>query len=526
MLCAGADKPDNVVLQYHFVGASQLADNTNAAVAKRVFGLVTTIKYEDSVLDQLSIKLAESLHFQPEAATVSAFGTLLFNSMRAESIASMGGSPDKPINFVVAVHLGTDAAAAWPGKLKTATHGTGDELNVENFTGWQWNKGTDGSFWMVPAGEWLLVGRGGDLASVRSDYLQQIQKTGRPGPVLDSNCLEADVDWPRLANWAPLSSCPLKLARTQIAIAAEKGRFHMTTHVTYPEEISWQPSPMSLPTTLVREPLTSFATGQNVEPFLKSDETLSRFCTDPLKDQFYFWSMGEMAFQSYVAWPVKGPVGTLRTLSTQAVPELNPKLEKLDGTQLIWNPKLSRLIWSKLQLMTPVVQAVPASNGQFLVAGMFALTPGKKSAPNALWAQFQNRTNLVYYDWELTGPRIRHLITVTEILPILQVLGIGPDGASVADGSGVNTPDDPGTQARLILQKNWLLGLAPLLGNTITEVTKTGPNELTILRSSPFILNSLELVLLSHCLSDTSAGALDMSLLPQAKMSGPGMPSQ
>jgi hypothetical protein len=32
------------------------------------------------------------------------------------------------------------------------------------------------------------------------------------------------------------------------------------------------------------------------------------------------------------------------------------------------------------------------------------------------------------------------------------------------------------------------------------------------------------LLLLSHWLSDTPAGPLDMQLLPQAKMSGPGAP--
>ena len=38
-LCNAADKPENVALQYHFVGADQLADNPNAAAAQKVFAL-------------------------------------------------------------------------------------------------------------------------------------------------------------------------------------------------------------------------------------------------------------------------------------------------------------------------------------------------------------------------------------------------------------------------------------------------------------------------------------------------------
>ncbi len=528
-LCVGADKPENVVLQYHFLGAAPLAEDTNAAAARKVFALPSTLRFEDLVLNRLSTNLAASLHFQTNQQTVSLLRPLLDDLLRAESIASLGGSSGKPINYVLAVHLDSQRAQVWEQNLKTASPGPGEELRAETFSGWQWNRGASDSFWMVPARDWLLVGRGGDLASVRSDYLQQIQKTGRPGPALDFNWFEADVDWPRLANWFPLSSCPLKLARTQMAISAGQGNFHMTSQVTYPEAIQWQPHPMSLPTNLVREPLSSFATGQNVEPFLKSDETLSRFCTNPLSDQFYFWSMGEMAFQSYVAWPVNDPGNTLATLSAQAIGALNPKLKALNGTELTWQPKASRLVWSKLQLIAPIVLPAPASNGQFLVAGLFPLTPGKAPAPKALWAQFQDRTDLVYYDWELTGPRVWHLLTVTEVLPILQVLGVGPREPLVAGASpakpGTNTLAAPGVQSRLNAQKQWLLGLAPFLGNTVTEVTKTGPNELTVLRNSPFVFSSLELVLLSHWLSDTPAGPLDLSLLPQAKMSRSGPPS-
>jgi hypothetical protein len=181
-----------------------------------------------------------------------------------------------------------------------------------------------------------------------------------------------------------------------------------------------------------------------------------------------------------------------------------------------------------LELIAPLLSPAPSSNGQFLVAGLFPLTPGKTPAPSGLWSQFEGRTNLVFYDWELTGPRVRHLITVAESVPILQMLGIGPTvtlppGASPArPGPKVSLP--AGVQSRLDAEKKWLLGLTPYLANTATEVTKTGPNELTVLRSSPFVFSSLELVLLSHWLSDTPAGPLDWSLLPQAKMTM-GMPA-
>ena len=521
-LCSGADKPENVVLQYHFIGATQLAQNTNVAAAARVFAQNSTIDFEDLVLDRLARHLAESLHFQTNKGADALLRPLLESVLLSESMASVSGSSGHPLDFVLAINLDPGLARTWQQYLKTINNGPGEELRAETFSGWQWNNGTSNSFWMVPAQDWLVVGRGESLASVRSDYLQQIQKSGRPGPSLDPNCFEADVDWPRLANWIPLSGCPLKLGQTHAAISAQDGNFHMTCQVTYPEAIQWQPHPMNLPTNLVHEPLTSFATGLNVEPFLKSDETLSGLCTNPLSDQFYFWSMGELAFESYVAWPAKDPSNTMVTLSTHAIEDLNPKLQKLDGTELKWMPKLKQLIWMKLPMIYPDVRPVPAKGGQFLVASLFPLPPGKAPAPQALWDQIDGRTNLVYYDWELTGPRVRHLLTVTQVLPILQMLGMGPSHAGSPEGKA---PTALEVQSRLDIQEQWLAGLASFLGNTITEVTKTGPNELTVVRISPFVFNSLELVLLSHLLTDTPPGPIDWNLLPRAKMSGPGLPS-
>jgi hypothetical protein len=510
----GADTPVNVVLQYHFLGAARVAENTNAATATKAFTRKPSLPFEDLVLNRLSASLATSLHFPSSAATVALLRPLLDDLVRAESMASMGGPAGKPLNYVVAVHLNSQRAQAWQENLKKAGGGRGEPLRAETFSGWQWNKGAADSFWMVPARDWMLVGKGGDLASVRSGYLQQIQKTGRPAPLPGVNFFEADVDWPQLAAWIPMSSCPLKLGRTQVALRAEKGSLHMTSKVTYGQPIVWHSQPWRTPTAMVGQPLISFATGQDVEPFLKSDETLSHLCTNPLSDQFFFWAMGQMPFQSYMAWPVNNPSNVMKELSTQALAALNPKLMALNGTQLRWNPGQAQIVWTKVSLTSPIVEPAPANEGQFLIAGLFPPTKGTEPAPKELWAQFQGRSDLVYYDWEITGARLVELRTLTQVLPILQALGVGPAQNTV----------DREAEARLNIEEQWLAGLTRMPGFTVTEVTKTGPNEVTVVRNSPLAFSSLEIVLLSHWLSDTPAGPINMSLLPQAKVSGPGVP--
>jgi hypothetical protein len=358
---------------------------------------------------------------------------------------------------------------------------------------------------------------------LRHPALVEVQLFGEIGPDIGTNCFVANIDWPGMATWFPaLNSCPLKLGKTEIAIDTEMGGFHMTAKVKYPEAIDWRQHPMLFPTNLVREPLVSFATGQNVEPFLKSDEMLSQFCTDPFRDQFYFWSMNQLAFQSYVAWPAENPDSTMATLASQVVKTLNPQLEAFDGTKFGWFPKREQLTWVNRPLVTPSVTAPPATNGPFLVAGVFPLTPGVAPAPQGLWEQLQGRKDLVYYDWEFTGPRLRQLITISQTLPIMEALGIGPKPPRSPGGTNAPIAIAPGSV--MDVQEHWLGNLAPFLANTVTEVTKTAPDELTISRQSPFVFSSLELLLLSHWLTDTPAGKLDWDLLPEAPMSRGGVP--
>lgn len=530
-LSRGADLPANVVAQYHFVGATPLNQNPNIADAKKVFALRTTTGLKTMILIRMTKQLALAWHCHTNIEAFRALRPLLDEGLDNESLASFGGPTNEPINYVFAAHLGASRVQLLLQNLQAIVPGKVEDLQVESFSGKQWNKGAKDELWMIPAKDWLVFGRGEALAPARAGYLQAIQKTGRPAPALEANVLEADVDWNGVDHWFSLATCPLKLGTMHLALSAPKNGFHMLAKVEYPEAIDWQPQPMSFPTNQVHDPLASFVTGQNVEPFLKSDETLSRLPTNPFRDQFYFWSMSQIAFQNYFAWPANDPSNMMQTLSAQALDEFNPILQRLNNTELVWRPKSSSLVWLKLQMIAPTLMPLPPARGHFILGAFFPPATKNKPAPEALWAQIQAQTNLVYYDWELTGTRVKQYLTLSQMLPILDVLGVGPGGqtnewvTTAAAAPGGQKQEGRRIDPRLDMEEIWLSGLTGYLGNTITEVLKTGPKEVTIVRNSPFVFDSLELLLLCHWLTDTPAGPLDWHLLPEAKMSGPGLRS-
>ena len=93
--------------------------------------------------------------------------------------------------------------------------------------------------------------------------------------------------------------------------------------------------------------------------------------------------------------------------------------------------------------------------------------------------QFLTRTNLVYYDWELTEPRIEAWIYLAQTLRLVtRHAQMPPKGHA----------------------QNWLMALAPKLGNCVTAGALTAPNQLSFTRTSSFGFTALELQLLADWL--------------------------
>jgi hypothetical protein len=252
---------------------------------------------------------------------------------------------------------------------------------------------------------------------------------------------------------------------------------------------------------------------------MTADEPLSRLTDNPLAGEFFVWAMGiqGMPFQNFAAWPVVNPSNTLKRIGAEAPPAFNTDLARRRGGELSWLPASDSLVWGKLAtFIAPTLQVAPSTNGDFLFASMFPLAGKNPPPPPGLFDQFASQTNLIYYDWEVTTPRLEHWRLLSAMFPVFPPL---PSTAGA-----ISTPVPKPDLKPSIVDENWLASLTNL-DNTVTQATVTGPAEVTILRKSPFVFNSLELVMLSHWLTGTGSPGINPSLLtPHAKVTGPGVP--
>jgi len=482
------DAPNStgVAVQYHCAGVSRLADDTRLSAFHKFLTSRSTTNMENIARTRISCLLTNSLRLGNNPSSASLIEPLLSDVVATESAGSFGGASDDAPGFILALHLGAARGQMWQESLGKIFGGGGDTFASQEFIGRRWNAGGSNSIWIIPAGDWLLVGRGEEFASVQIQYLKQIKAEGRPVPALEHNWLEAELVSSRLGGWFRF----LQPTRLSISVTTNQGNLQIGARILAAEAIPWKAEPWQIPKDLMRGQIISFTVGQNVAAFLKMNPALSHLTGNPLTNQFYFWALDQMPMLDYMAWPEANASNTFETLSTEAPVALNPWLKEFNGTEAVKIPKVNALVLRNIRLFGPVLQAVRCVDGQFLCWAGFPISPTARPAPDALLSQIQGRTNLVYYDWELTGRRLQEWQVLSKMI--------------------ANRSLPPNSQAShdVLIENQWLTGLGDLPGNTVTEITRVAPNELSLTRKAPIGVTALELVLLADWACEANSGPI------------------
>ena len=485
---AGNDSAD-VAIQYHCAGSAWFASNANLVTLHKVLALPSAAPIENLVLTRFAASLDKGLNLKSNISAGPLLEPLLSNVFQAESVAAFGNITTNAFDFILAFKLEASGAQTWHDTFDKAFGRPGEKFAVKGAEGWRWNREGSDTIWIVPAGEWLVTGRGREFASLQGEYLDQISRQGRPVPPLKDNWLETSFNLARLTAVLPESLQLLKPAEVRMSVAGERDNLRITAQLNYPDAVNWAGGPMRMPKGLIKGPLVSFTAGHDVAAFLNMSPAFSHLPGNPLTNDFFAWASKQMTFLSYMAWPVADTTNTLESLSTEAVKDFSPALKDFNGTELRWLPNQKSLLLANLRVILPVLRPAPGEDDDFLILALFPPPPGNEPAPAELAKQINGRTNLVYYDWELTGPRAQQW----EML-----------GHMLLTRARKSTP--------YVMRANRVLAklrsdLAPLAGNTVTEVTREAPDELSAERSGPLGFTGIEMFLLSEWLSTLGAPA-------------------
>jgi hypothetical protein len=499
VLAAAAKSPaqTNLIARVHFAGADQISADPNHFAFTNLFTSAEARALESQTLDKLSRAPGEwfKSKLPPGAGDGAAqLRPLLDDLLKSEWIFETRDLPRQPATevltpvspeYALAIRLDPARAELWSKNLAALLQSwTGIGISQDKSGNWELKKHEPPNlFQFSRSGDWVVIDCGQDKLSLRQEILASFQNSKLP----ESNWLTGDLNWPRLAQLFP-ALAGFDFPKIQMQAVGRGGNLQLTGKLTLAQPLppleKWR-----VPTGAIHQPLVSFTAARGVGPWLAKQGWMRPLEIQPQPDQFFVWALAQIPFQTYAAEPVPDAKAALAQLDQRL--SAAAKSEGNFFTSFTRTNENDEISWRGLPFIMPFVKAVREPAGDFLVGGFFP-NPPKGPPPLELLAPL-NQPNLVYYHWEVTAERLKELPQLSQLLLVL------------TRHEQVNAESAAG---------KWLNRIEPALGNAVTEVTQTAPNELAFKRTAGGGLTAIELLAFVDWLEAPKFPALDLRLPP------------
>jgi hypothetical protein len=445
-------QPD-LIARIYFAGAEKISADTNSLAFTNEFCSAEARALRGQTLDKLSVALAGWLG-QKTGANVPGgaaklrplLGDLEKTSWFLEARVAVDGKP----GVALAVKLDGSRAQFWRANLSPF------------FTSATFKESVG----------WLVFDCNEDGQKIADSLPQKISAA-------DAGWFNVDLNWPLLAQIFP-ALAKFDFPKIRMQATGLNGYFHLNG-----DFILSQPLPplekWRMPTNTIHAPFDSFTAARGFAPWLARQSWAQSYEISPPPDQVFIWALPLIPFQTFAAAPVPDAENAFAQLGAKlsAVPPTTaPPASPLTPFKLTAVTTNDQIEWRGVPFVSPFAKPLHEPAGDFLFGGFFPNTPRSKLLPPGFFAQL-NRPDLVYYHWEMTGDRLKQLPQLTQLaLLISQHRQLA--GQSAAD--------------------RWLNQIAPSLGNGITEITQTAPDELAFVRKAPGGLTAPEFIALANWL--------------------------
>lgn len=495
--------PD-ATFRWHFVGLDQInaaANGTNATKLRKILALPETAKLQQELVAKSAGPLAEMLMLGPATnptnspAPAAALQSLLPEFLQHESLLEVRTANDLVKEWLLAVQLPEASAPDWEAKYRTLLAHAGTDLPAKltyqsTFTGWQaGRKDRSGLYTYMRVGQWSVFNFQRDGRPWLA-VMAQLKATGRPLPAASDYLLALDADLPALRKWWPLPDY-LDFPKVALTVAAQGDSLRTVARLRFPDPLAWNWQPWQIPTNSLQDPLLSFTAVQGLEPWLRRHPVIQKLAVPfPLR-QFFVWAHHDIPFKMLAALPLPDATNQVRQFAPRLAAVLNTNaVPGMIGAVRVATNGLEA-VWLGLPIFAPFLRPASEPGDNFLLggtmAGLVPTLPNTNPPPPELLARLTSRTNLFYYDWEITEGRLAQWRQMNSLLAML--------------GTTPALPTPSATQP-------WLDAITPHLGNTITEVTLENPRELQLVRKSHLGLTGFELVQLANWISSENFPSL------------------
>ncbi len=469
--------PPDLIAQIHFAGAQKIFANAGATNFTDEFCGSEALALRAQTADKLAPWLAgwwEQSNRVKVVNGASRLRPLLDDLQKAEWFLEARKTPGGQAQWSLAIKLAADRARLWQTNLKPFFKSAIFET----------------------ANGWLFFESASAAPKLGARLAQEIDHT-------QNAWLSADINWPQLGAWNPQLK-ELGLPEMKFQVRPSNADLRIDGKCFFPENLNLVMDPWQFPTNLVHQPFVSFTAARGFSHWLQSQSWAKPYNLAASPNQAFVWALQKIAYQTFAAVPVPDADASVKQLFQRWSPLFNTPEKATNFIMPMTLVKTNAAINLRgAPFISPFVQAISRAEGQFLFAGAFPNTPRSEPLPKELFQRLAQK-NLLFYHWEITAERLPEALNLSQLALLLtKHRQLGSKSAAL----------------------NWIMRVAPRLGNTVTEITQTGPAELTFSRAAPGGLTAVEFLVLGNWLSAPNFPQCDLRLPERPKLSHRAKPA-
>jgi hypothetical protein len=336
---------------------------------------------------------------------------------------------------------------------------------------------------LARAGDWTILGLAADQNMVFTQVLTRVQSTQIPAvPAGTNEWFQSSFDLKPVAAMLGTNSDPSQdWPRITVSVSGDGTNLVTGGEAKFAKPLAFEIESWNIPTNLIHGPLQSFTAAQGLKPWLSSIAFWRNLKVDATPNQFFCWSQAGSPFLGSSAAPVAHAKSVMAKIGPAIMDAMNPVLTSNRMGKWEKSTNSDEIMW-RAPIISPFIQSVAQPEGSFLFASLspFALTNSSPSP--GTFRELSSLTNVVYFDREITSPRVEAWMYVTQLFRLIfRRVQLPPEAASIA----------------------WFKAAGPLLAPSSTTVARIDNSTLSLRRTSPVGFTAPELHLLADWLESS-----------------------
>jgi hypothetical protein len=476
-----ASSPDSVI-RVHWRGRKHLDLDADAYYVSRIWSLPESKQLQQQTCDKLATNFLRGALGDTAVPIPPQVLRPMFDEIALqECYFEFRESTNSPTpNWCFAIHAGERRAGPWATNLVLVSEmSLGASPSLEpKIHGWT-IQGTNVNKRIMVSRikDWVIISLGAQKNPLFEEVAEGLFRGD--GVCLTSestNCwIEAEIDLNRVARTVPAAT---DLPRVAFTVTGDGSRVITEGRLTFSKDLSSY-EPWCVPTNIIHCPLLNFTAVRGLRPLFGQWQIWDDLQTKS-PDQLLLWSLDGNPYQAYMAATSSDAREDVSKISSFLLGKGNSWLGSNGYIGFHSAADGNGVIWGNVQSLTPFIKTLELGTHSWLYGGLL-MDPGRGTNAPLSGEILRNldATNLLYYNWELTGQ------SLSSRLSLLQT------ARQIARKPEISTES---------LSMAWLAALRERLGASETRLTRTGPKELTLSRKSTIGFTALELHLLADWL--------------------------